>query len=388
MHIGLDVSSLVYDRGVSRYTANLARALLSKKNIKLSLYGSNWRQFAYLQQQAKKILHKQLYPHQSRLVLQKIPPSLLDLAWRFGFNPVSKQLPNIEAFHSWDWLQPPDKNLPLASTIHDLAILKFPKNAHPQVVKAHLRSFNILKQRQAQIIAVSLATKRDIVNILQIPAWQVTVIHEALPDEVKAVSQQLTEEQSEAIKHRLRLDQPYLLFVGTREPRKNLLRLIQAWEPLKKDYQLIIAGEAGWDETSQNQQSAGVRALLKCPQLRFLGKVTDQQLAVLYGEANAFVYPSLYEGFGLPILEAFYHGTPVVTSASSSMIEVAGNAGELVEPESVESIRAGIVKILNENLSAQQTRMQRMIIRLQMFDWQKVAEQTVEVYQKAINPTV
>lgn len=386
MNIGFDISSLVFDRGVSRYTSNLIRALLAKKNIKLNLYGASFRQFNYLQIQAERLKKRQQYTGQTKLTLQKLPPSLLDLLWRFGLNSIKKQMPKIDLFHSWDWLQPPDNNLPLVSTIHDLAILKFPKDAHPKIVKTHLRSFEILKKRQAHIIAVSQSTKRDIINILQIPAWRISVIHEALPEEIKQISDLLTEDEVDQIKHTLQLNKPYLFFVGTREPRKNLLRIIQAWESMKNDFQLIIAGDAGWDETSQKQKNLpnSVRQSLNHPQLKFLGKVTDGELAVLYSEASAFVYPSLYEGFGLPILEAFYHGTPVITANNSSMIEVAGNAAELVDPESVESIKTGIEKILNENLSQQQTRMQRMIIRLQMFNWAKVAEQTIEVYQKVL----
>src|SRR6185369_15571845 len=129
------------------------------------------------------------------------------------------------------------------------------------------------------------------------------------------------------IKNQLHLSRPYLLFVGTREPRKNLNRLIKAWQPLSNNFDLIFAWEAGWDEMAQTLNQ----------HVRFLGKVSAQELAVLYGEAEIFVYPSVYEGFGLPILEAFYHGTPVVTSNVSSLPEVAGNAAELVEPHSVES---------------------------------------------------
>ena len=112
--------------------------------------------------------------------------------------------------------------------------------------------------------------------------------------------------------------------------------------------------------------------------------MTDEELAVLYGEAELLLYPSLYEGFGLPILEAFHFGTPVVTSNTSAMPEIAGNAAELVEPTSVESIRKGITKVLTENNDAGRRRLQQMIIRLQLFNWQRVAEETCKVYRKAI----
>jgi glycosyltransferase involved in cell wall biosynthesis len=105
---------------------------------------------------------------------------------------------------------------------------------------------------------------------------------------------------------------------------------------------------------------------------------------VLYAESELLLYPSLYEGFGLPILEAFYFGTPVVTSNISAMPEVAGNAAELVDPSSVESIRQGIKNILREENDAQRIRLQKMVLRLQLFSWQRVADETAKVYRRAV----
>ena len=373
MKVGIDISSLVYERGVSRYTSNLVRALVKNTDLNLSLYGSSFRQFSELDQQAKALCKGS----KCRVVVQKLPPSLLRWMWRFSFNSINTKLPKINVFHSWDWQQPPDKNIPLVSTIHDLAILKFPQIAHPQVVRMHHKSWQILKQRKAHIIAVSRSTKQDLVKMLGFDPNLISVIYEALPVETPQTAELMNDEEYDQIKKRLNLSKPYLLFVGTREPRKNLTNLIKAWKPLAKDYQLIVAGEEGGDETSKLAKN-------KKDSLRFLGKVSHQELVVLYSEANVFVFPSLYEGFGLPILESFYHGTPVVTSNVSSMPEVAGNAAELVEPKSVESIRQGIEKILNENRDAQRKRLQKMIIRLQMFNWQKVARQTEQVYKKTL----
>ncbi len=373
MNIGLDISSLIYGRGVSRYTSNLAANLQTIPGVKLYLYGSSLRQHSALTSQAQKLLKE--YHTADQLHLDHYPPQALSLLWKLGLNPVSKHFPKLDVFHSWDWLQPPDKNLPLVSTIHDLALLQFPETAHPNIVRMHKRSWEVLKKRESHIIAVSQATKRAIVELLQIPAFRVHVVLEALPEETKAIANAVTEEQHDLICEQLSLtEKPYILFVGTREPRKNLKRLIQAWQPLAAEVNLIVAGEAGWDDSSK----------LAGPQPHFLGKVTDTVLSVLYAEAAVFAYPSLSEGFGLPILEAFYHGTPVLTSATASMPEVAGNAAELVNPESVEEIRAGLATLLGEDLAAQQKRLQRMIIRLHMFDWRKTAEETLAVYQKAV----
>ncbi len=311
------------------------------------------------------------------VTIKHYPQSLLKYAWKWGGLGVAAQLPHIDVFHSWDWLQPPDKKLPLVSTVHDLAILKYPQTAHPEILSMHQQSWAVLKKRQARIIAVSQTTKRDIVELLGYPPYLVHVIHEALPVEFSRIDEQMTEDVFEQIKTQLKLEKPYILFVGTREPRKNLARLIEAWQPLAADYELVIAGAAGWDETSAEKKYNNLP-------IRFLGHVTDSELSVLYAQAAVFAYPSLDEGFGLPILEAFHHGTPVVTSKTGGTLEVAGNAAELVDPKSVDELRAGLVTVLNEPLEAQRKRLQRMVVRLHMFNWQKVAQETLAVYQKAI----
>lgn len=375
MNIGIDISALMYARGVSRYTSNLVSALAKKPNVALSLYGSSWRQHQQLTALATQALGSSHHRH--HVTIQHYPPVLQDWLWnKLKLNSISSIMPNIDLFHSWDWLQPPDQELPLVSTIHDLALLRFPETAHPRIKQMHEQSWRRLKEKKAHIIAVSKATKRDIVELLGIPGHLVHVVYEALPMEFKRVGDSLSEEEAELLKTRLKLDRPFVLFVGTREPRKNILRLIEAWKPLAKELDLIIAGEAGWDETSSLQS--------QLPQLRFLGKVSDKALSVLYGEANVFAYPCLYEGFGLPILEAFSHGTPVVTSNVSSMPEVAGNAAELVNPLEVESIRQGLQTILNENIAQQKTRLQKMIIRQQLFSWSEVADETLSVYRQAL----
>jgi len=377
MRVGIDITAVIYDRGVSRYTSNLVQALAERPDVELRLYGASWRQKSRLQQFSQHII--QVAPQRHAATIQGLPPRVQEVMWNtFQINKVQSFFPRLDLFHSWDWLQPPDINLPLISTIHDLAILKFPETAHPKILAMHQKSWQILKHRRAHIIAVSQATRRDIIELLQFPPEFVHVVYESLPNESMRVTQNLTEERAENIKLQLKLERPFILCVGTREPRKNLRRAIESWWPLRKHIDLYIAGAAGWDDTASLQE------VLNAPQLRFLDRVTDQELAVLYGEAELLLYPSLYEGFGLPILESFHAGTPVVTSASSSMPEVAGNAAELVDPENVESIRTGIEHILNEPLEAQRQRLQRMILRLQLFSWQRVAEETCKVYRKSL----
>jgi glycosyltransferase involved in cell wall biosynthesis len=371
MQVGIDITSLIYGRGVSRYTSNLVSAL-SDYNLNLSLFGYSWQKYSWLKNQANDLAS---YNNKTQIKISHIPPKLLEHAWKIGLKPMASFFPNLDVFHSWDWLQPPDNHLPLVSTIHDLSMLKFPDTVHPSILSHHQKSWQILKDRQARIIAVSRSTKKDIVDLLGIPAYLVHVVYEALPVEINYLSQAISEDEYNKIKLDLKLERPFIFFVGTREPRKNLERLIHAWEPLSHDFDLIIAGDAGWDNTSnrENFQHLSEKGL------RFLGRVNDHQLFVLYSQANVFAFPSLYEGFGLPILEAFHHGTPVVTSNNSGMMEISGNAAELVDPSSVEDIRRGLTTVLGENLVQQRIRLQRMIIRKQLFSWKKAASETIKV---------
>lgn len=370
MNLGIDFTSVMYARGVSRYTMNLAKALAKNNEIDLTLFGYSLRQKDELERLAAKIPN-------TKTKFLRLPPTAIEKLWDFGVKSVSSYLPNLDVFHSWDWMQPPDTNIPIVSTIHDLALLKFPKTAHPRILKAHEKSWKKLKEHKSHIIAVSQATKTDVVELLGYPSYMVHVVHEAIPGEFLTQAYSLTEEKELEISQKLVLNRPFVFFVGTREPRKNLLRLIEAWQPLAKEYDLLIAGDNGWDESDSDSIQFKYKP-------RFLGRVNDLELSVLYANASVFAYPSLYEGFGLPILESFHHGTPVVTSNNSGMIEVAGNAAELVDPESVESITKGLEKILGENTEEQKKRLQRMIIRQQMFSWDQAARKTIEVYKQAI----
>lgn len=377
--VGIDITSVLYGRGVSRYTTNLTRHLLINQRVRMSLYGTSLRQHAELAAKAKEL--KNASEQKAHTVIRNYPPSLYNFLWyKLQYPKIRSALPEIALFHSWDWLQPPDRDLPLISTIHDLAMLKYPETAHPQIMNMHKKSWELLKKRGAHIIAVSRATKNDVVTYLDIPEERVHVVHEALPDEVILTNTHLTEVRYEQLKSQFELTKPYILFVGTREPRKNLTRLIAAWQSLgDPDLELLIAGSVGWDKTDN---------LAAIPGLRFLDRVSDEALSVLYGEASVFAFPSLHEGFGLPILEAFHHGTPVVTSNCSSMPEVAGNAAELVDPLSEESIALGLRTVLNEGLPEQQKRLQKMIIRSQMFSWQRVADQTIDAYEQTVQTFV
>ncbi|MBQ6435947.1 glycosyltransferase family 4 protein [bacterium] len=378
MKVGFDLSSLVYNRGVSRYSENLFVALSQLLDVELFAYGSSGR--------GMNMLHSQLDHLRSRLSadeqkvfdqnlrLQRLPPQLNHWCWHYWHcNQVKALMSEIEVFHSWDYLQPPDKDLPLVSTIHDLAMLKYPHTANRKVLLHHQESWQILKQRKAHIIAVSEATRQDVIELLGFPAERVHLVYEALPTNSVLPPEELTEENFTKVKVKYGLERDYVLFVGTREPRKNLKRLVEAWWPLREEIDLVLVGASGWQEPKY-----------KHPHLRVLTDVDNHDLGLLYHLAKMLVYPSLDEGFGLPILESFAYGTPVVTSKGVATQEVAGKAAELVDPYEVEEITGAMRTLLGENEHEQATRYRLMQKQLSKFSWEKAARETKAVYQQAI----
>lgn len=266
-------------------------------------------------------------------------------------------------------------------TIHDLVPLFFPE----LVPRKHLIFFKLFMKRAAHtadlIITDSEHSKRDIARYLAVPEEKIRVIYLGYDAQQQEVHDQ--EALQDALT-RYGIRRPYLLFVGVIEPKKNLERLVDAFVLLRqdtadgKDLQLVITGGKGW---FCEQLYHKVRELSLENHILFTGFVPDDDLPYLYSGAELFVFPSIYEGFGLPVIEAMFYGTPVVTSNVSSLPEIVGEAGVLVDPESPESISQGIASVLSDE--RQQLRMKHAGRRqAQQFSWQRTAEQTYNVYRE------
>jgi glycosyltransferase involved in cell wall biosynthesis len=232
-------------------------------------------------------------------------------------------------------------------------------------------------RRARRVLTVSEASKQDILHYLKVPAEKVEVIYNAL-DERLAVAP--SAEDIDRVRQRFLLTSPFVLYSGNIKPHKNVERLIEAFSLLRKggreDLKLVIIG----DEISKYP---GLRRLVHRLQLdrqvRFLGFVPDATLAALYGLASVFVFPSLYEGFGLPPLEAMAFGTPVVTSNVSSLPEVVGDAALLIDPLSPSEISAAIARVLDDDaLRAELVR--RGYERVRTFSWARSVKRIREVY--------
>ncbi len=266
-------------------------------------------------------------------------------------------------------------------TIHDLVPHFFPE----LVPWKHLLFFKLFMKRAAHtadlIITDSHHSKHDIAKHLAIPEEKIRVIY--LGCDVQQQMHCNPQTIPEALT-RYGIRQPYLLFVGVLEPKKNLERLVDAFlllrqeTTLSKEVQLVMTGGKGWFYDKLYQK---VRELQLQDQIVFTGFVPDADLPYIYSGAKLFVFPSIYEGFGLPVLEAMSYGIPVVTSTSSSLPEIAGEAGILVDPNSAESIAQGILSVLSDE-GLQEEMKQKGRLQVQKFSWQQTAEQTYNVYQE------
>lgn len=275
-----------------------------------------------------------------------------DLGWYLAALPV--QARGLDLLHCTTFRAPLRAPLPVVVTVHDLAIVRYPEH-FTAWTRLYARTLLLPVLRAAtRVIAVSEFTKREVAELAGVPEERIGVAYNATRDDV------------------FRPDGPastgeYVLAVGTLEPRKNLPRLAQATRRL--GLELRVAGARGWGDVALPDEG-----------VTWLGRPPDEELAAHMRGALCLAYPSLWEGFGIPVLEAMRCGTPVVTSAGSAMEEVAGDAAELVDPREVESIAAGIERAIGRRHELRAAGLERA----RRFTWAAAAEATVAVYRDAV----
>lgn len=262
-------------------------------------------------------------------------------------------------------------------TVHDLGSEYLP-GLHQLKQRLYLKFITDVQLKTAtKLIAVSQATKNDLKRKVGVSEDKIEVIYEGVNFSEKLLKND--DVRDILIKFGIEKDR-YFLFVGTIQPRKNLTRLIYAFKGFLNvigNHQLVLAGSKGWlsDEIFELPKQLGIERSVK-----FLGRVSDDELGALYQNATALTYPSLFEGFGLPILEAFYHRCPVITSNVSSMPEVAGGAAILVNPEKTEEIIDAMISITIDNNNKQKL-VKDGKERLELFSWQKTASETLALFK-------
>ncbi len=370
MRIVIDVSQIVYQgTGVGRYTAELTKHLLLLNTPhQFIFYAGSLRSRRLL----NRFRHQAPW-NQATWKLSPFSPKAADLIFNRLNLPIDPLLGKANLFHASDWTQPRTK-LPSVTTVHDLVFKKYPQTLPRSIAETQERRLQRVSKFATHIIADSQNTKNDLVKIYGLPEDKITVVY--LAHSAKFKPQSNTE--IERVKKKYHLTQPYLLSLGTQEPRKNLQKVVEAFKAHQLQYpetklSLVLVGKHGWGDNLK----------LTHPQIHQLGFVSDEDLPALYSGATAFVYPSLYEGFGLPVLEAMACGAPVIVSNTSSLPEIVGQAGLLVDPQDVFALREAIQKaFIRHTILSQQS-----LDQARQFSWQKTAQQTLAVYEKILtNP--
>jgi glycosyltransferase involved in cell wall biosynthesis len=295
--------------------------------------------------------------------------------------PLALRRERVTLFHAPHYVLPPLVQCRSVVTIHDCLHLMFPQYLPNRLAPVYARaSLTLAARRATRVLTVSESSKRDILRFVDVPAEKIDVIYNAY-DERFGVEPR--EEAVARVRERYQLEGEFVLYAGNVKPHKNLVRLIEAFDIVRRGgldhLKLILIG----DEISRYtalRRAVHVHQLHKY--VRFLGYQPEDTLAIMYRLASVFVFPSLYEGFGLPPLEAMASGTPVVVSNASSLPEVVGDAALLVEPRDPQSIAEGIRRVLCD----QQLRFDlraKGLARASQFSWETSVRRIREVYRLA-----
>lgn len=374
MRIGIDITSAITQGGgIGRYTRELVRALMAVDQQ------NEYRFFS-----AKPIAESPVANPVPQTTNSSYHPAPLNERWLYRLwyraqlpLPVQWVTGRLDLFHSPDFVLPPTNGrIPTLLTVHDISFVFYPQ-VYPEPLVTYLNKVVPRSIKKAtHVLADSQATKDDLVNVWQVAPQKITVLYSGADDRFQPVTdaQKLT-----AVRQKYNLDDaPYILSVGTVQPRKNYQMLIRAFAPVaaQQPHNLIISGGKGWlyDEMLAEIEQQGLNG-----RVHFIGFVDDDNLPALYSGADLFVMPSLYEGFGIPILEAMGCGIPVLSSNASSLPEVVGNTAVTLPPTDQTAWTEYILDLLT-NPARRQQQITAGFQQAKTFSWQKSARQLMQIY--------
>jgi len=382
MKIVIDVSPLTRQKktGIENYVFNLCKnlPLIDKKNEYI-LFANSYGHYQPLQKAIEEIGVKN-YQNMS-IKISRIPGSILNIMWKYVHIPSADILTRkeIDVFHVSNRINPPLKKAKIIVTIFDLTPLKYRKYFRKKSIQYFKYYFNEMISKADMFIAISNATKNDILSYDNINEDRVEVIPLAADSDYRKIEDN---NKIKYIKQLYGLQGNYILFLGTLEPRKNIVNLIKSYnilpKDIKRDFLLVISGKKGWyyEEIFRTVRELGLEE-----KVVFTGYIPEEDKPALMNGAEVFVYPSFYEGFGLPPLEAMACGVPVISSNKSSIPEVIGNAGILINPDNVYELSNAIFQVLsNESLKSQLS--EKSVIQAKKFSWEITARKTLEIYNK------
>jgi glycosyltransferase involved in cell wall biosynthesis len=356
--------------GVGHYIACLLEALLDVDTTNAYLtFASPYNYFNYQFQSPR---------YQLEIWGSRSKRKTIRLLYEYAFLPRAVRKHNVDLFHGPSNLLPLRKVVPYVLTIHDMSYFVDPR----RYTRTKVMYWHAVSRRSAKladyIITDSDYSKQDIIRYLDYPSDRIRVIAMAAHPRFRPILNHVALEEFRA---RYGLEGPYALCVGTLEPGKNLFRVVRAFAQLRNqgahEYHLVLVGDKGW---LYQDIFAEVRQLGLEKEVHALGHIPDDDLPLAYNCAELFVFPSLNEGFGLPVLEAMACGVPVVTSNCSALPEVAGDAACLVDPYDERAIAQAMQSVLSDTGKREEL-IQKGLRRSAMFSWERTARETLEVYE-------
>lgn len=376
MRIAIDLSPAIHQKaGLGRYARTLAEHLVTQDRI------NEYVAFAHGRLRAEAL-------PASLAALPRLNVPLDPRPWRTGVWAahalnvgMDHAFPRIDLFHATEHLLPRFKNIKTVFTLHDLIFQFFPEYHLPLNRWFLINAMPYFLRNADAIIAVSECTQRDAVRIYHLPPEKITVIYEGVNPKLKP---ETNTEKIAAAREKYAHNQPFLFFVSTIEPRKNIISLVDALKILRArgyPHRLLIAGRKGWlyQATFEHVKQTGME-----PFVEFLDYVPDEDLPALFAACDAFVFPSLYEGFGLSPLEAMACGAPVIASNTSSLPEILGDTALLVDPRDVGAIADATERVITNSALRDELRA-KGIVQAAKYSWERAAQETLKVYEKVFH---
>lgn len=376
MKLALELQPCLRSRsGVGIYTYELCRNLQRKSEIELTGHIFNFLMRNDLQEELKGFSFSQRYctifPYGIyRRIWRWLP---IPYRWLFG--------KDADITHFFNFIVPKGVTGKVVNTIYDVVWLRYPETMDERNLKRIQQDIHYSIQRADRIVTISESTKQDLVQLLQIPEEKIVIAPPGV--HVEAFQRIFTAEEQTTIKEKYGLPEKFILYMGTLEPRKNLERLVQAFAQLQQEknlqqYSLVLAGKQGWQYEGifQHIQQYGLESKVICT-----GYVEETDKAAIYQMAELFVFPSVYEGFGMPVLEAMAAGVPVITSNVSSLPEAAGDAAVLIAPQNVEQLAGAMQELLTDQALRQQC-IAKGYEQCKKFTWEKSADRLIKMYEQ------
>lgn len=372
MRIGIDISQIVYEgTGVARFTKGLVNSILEyDKDNKWLFFFSSLRRIL------DKDTENKILAKGHRLVKWKIPPTILSLLWN-DLHVISKSymlqvtsFKDLDCFITSDWTEP---SLPCkkAAIVHDLVFLRYPETVDKKILKTHAKRLKWVKKDSKIIFADSQATKKDLMNLLNIDSQRIFVNYPGV-DVIKPSRLEIAQTLN-----KYKITKPFILTVGKIEPRKNYSRLIQTFNKINNNsIDLVVVGPYGWNSNeydSINRLIEAGRQNIKC-----LGSISDEELFSLFASSLFYIQPSIWEGFGYPVVEAMKLAVPVATSNTSSLKEIASDAALLFNPLDVQKMYQRINTLIrNKDLRVRLSK--KGLERSKMFTWKNYYDKFISV---------